>query len=106
MTVIGQMRHRLTLEMLNPSPDGAGGSENYTGVATVWGAIEPLRPNTTGRSGGLEFFYSHQITIRWRDDVDVYARLRLGARIFVIKAVLDPDETRTVLHVMAQEVKQ
>ena len=93
--MIGGLRQRLVVEAPNPSDDGHGGQtdpwQSPLVVATVWGRVEPLRGVERQEAGRLEARHSHRIRIRHRDDVGTGQRIRLGSRLFNIRAVTDLD---------------
>jgi SPP1 family predicted phage head-tail adaptor len=90
---IGRLRHRLTLEAANRTPDGGGGaSETWTPVAEVWAEITPTGGAEAVGADALTGRVSHEIVFRYRPDVAPVMRLRSGARIFEITAVVDIDE--------------
>lgn len=97
---LGQMRHRVSLERSTQAPDG---TRTTTPIATVWAAIEPVAAGEGDVGAHVTGLVTHQITVRWRADVTSADQLRLGARVFVPTSVVDPDETRRVLVIMARE---
>ncbi|MEI9900809.1 MAG: phage head closure protein [Hyphomicrobium sp.] len=46
---------------------------------------------------------SHEIIIRYRDDVTPQMRFKAGARLFDIAAAFDPDQRRRWLRCLAEE---
>lgn len=96
----GALRARLTIETPAVGVDEATA---WTSVATTWGEIAPQgagERETGGRAAGIA---THRVTIRWRGDVGSADRLRLGARIFNVRGVFDPDERRRFLVLLAEE---
>lgn len=92
----GTLRHRVAIEQLvaNSPTQNAGGEmdETWTNVATVWGAVEPLR--------GRELFAAQQVasevtgTIRIRYLAGVTPKMRcvFGTRNYDILSAVNPDE--------------
>ena len=100
----GALRHRLTLEERATMDDGGGGfAENWDAVATLWGAIRPVRGDEQVETGRLAGNVSHIITLRYRDGVQPEMRFRRGERIFDILAVIDPDERQAWLRCSCAE---
>ena len=103
---IGAMRHRLVLEEPSRIADGGGGAvESWLAVAEVWAAITP-------RSGGehvvgesIEGRATHAIDMRYRMGVSPSMRLRFGARLFEILAVVDVGERRRRLRCHCREAR-
>lgn len=90
----GALAARLVLERPEEAPDGQGGVErSFAALATVWGRIEPVSARAAEVAGTLPVTVTHRIRLRRRDDLAGGMRLRKGARLFVIHAFRDPDET-------------
>lgn len=103
----GSLRTELALEDVTLSDDGAGGHvEHWAEAATVFASLEPQRADT--RFGGDQWIESvtHRVTLRFRETVKSGMRFRLGARIFDILTVHDPDETRRYLVCRTREQGQ
>ncbi|MBN9046187.1 MAG: phage head closure protein [Rhizobiales bacterium] len=100
----GRLTAELALEAMQPVPDDMGGyTESWTEVATVWGRIEQV--SIAQRDFGVlpRPEVTHRILLRFRDGVATGMRLRKGARVFVLRAVHDPDETGRYLTCLAVE---
>lgn len=97
---LGQMRHRISLERVTQAPDGTRAT---TPFATLWASIEPVATGEADVAAHVTGLVTHQLTIRWRADVTSADQFRLGARVFIPTSVVDPDETRRVLVIMARE---
>ena len=105
--MIGAMRHRLVLETPVDTPDGAGGAARaWTTVATVWAGLRPFGASERVDADAEEHAATHRVLVRWRDDVTAKDRFRLGAHIFEIRALADPDERRRFLHIDVEEVSR
>jgi SPP1 family predicted phage head-tail adaptor len=75
----GALRHLITL-LSPPDPvatvDTYGDVvENYTTVAQVWGAIEPLTVREIWLAQQARADVTHKITLRWRGDVSAKWRV-------------------------------
>lgn len=101
---IGALRHRIVLETAIRSGDGGGGaSVIWTPVAEIWAAIEPRTGTEQIVGEAVSGRISHQITVRHRTDIEPARRVRFGARVFDILAVLDIDERRRLLNCLCRE---
>jgi SPP1 family predicted phage head-tail adaptor len=101
----GQMTARLDLEAPLAAPDGQGGSElSWQVLASVWARIEPVSFVVAGEEAAAATgSISHRIWLRYREDVSAGQRLRKGSRVFAIRLVRDPDETRRYLVCQCEE---
>jgi SPP1 family predicted phage head-tail adaptor len=105
--VIGRLHQRLAIEAPAPQADGYGGQgDPWTSpitLARVWGRVEPLRGRERLHGLQLEVQVTHRVTIRHRDDVTARHRLRLGARVFNVRAVIDVEERHRFLELLCEE---
>lgn len=100
----GRLRQRLVLEVPVESDDGAGGIvRGYQTAATLWAALEPLSVSESIAAQALGATVTHRITLRSGVTLSNRHRFRLGARVFRIVAMRDPDESGRFLDVLAQE---
>ena len=101
---IGKLRHRLTLEAPWRTPDGGGGAAvAWEAVAEIWGAVETAGGGERVGAGRLSGETQPVITIRHREDVTPAMRFASGGRLFLIRAVLDPDGRRRFLKCLCEE---
>lgn len=100
----GALRHRVEIQQAAIVGDGAGGHvENWSTMATVFAAIEPLRASDRfGADQRLESV-THRVTIRARGDVESGMRLARDGRVLDIRTVHDPDETGRYLTLGVEE---
>lgn len=90
----GLLSARLTLERPVETGDGQGGvTRTYETVTTLWARIEPVSAASREEAGAERAIVTHRIRLRRRDDISGGMRFRKGARVFVIRAARDPDET-------------
>lgn len=91
MSAIGVLRHRLVHETPVDLPDGMGGmTRSFLAVDALWGAIETSAApgEFADRPGAV---LTHKVTVRAPAIVEPGDRLRLGARLFLVEAVSDPE---------------
>jgi SPP1 family predicted phage head-tail adaptor len=101
---IGNLRRRVAIESATRTADGGGGvAVAWSSVATVWAEIKALSGAEAVIAEGLQGKVTHEIMIRKRMDVSPAMRLRYGARIFVIWAVLDRDGPDPFIRIQAEE---
>lgn len=103
--MIGDMRHRATLQQQVRTPDGGGGfTETWQDLATVpavYADIVPLSGAEQLRHHQLASTVTHRITIRYRSDVTAAMRLSSGGKIYNITSVTDKGGLGTLLEIMA-----
>ena len=101
----GLLRTRLVLERPVETPDGQGGATvNFAAVATVWAGIAPVSAKAGEAAGAMTAVVTHRIRLRRRGDLAGGMRLRLGARVFALRAFRDPDETGRYLICDCEEI--
>jgi len=104
MSAPGRLRHRLVLQAPVEADDGAGGVvRSYADLATIWAAIEPLAFAEQVAAEALGARLTHRIVVRSGFDLTTRHRFKLGARIFRIAAIRDPDESGRFREISAEE---
>lgn len=94
----GEMTARLSIEAPQPAPDGQGGASlSWTELGSAWARIEPVRADFGEEASAGTGTVTHRIWLRFREDLAAGQRLRKASRIFRVKLVRDPDETRRYL---------
>ncbi|WP_425418998.1 phage head closure protein [Oricola indica] len=99
----GKLRHEMVLEEATQVADAlAGHTESWQAVATLWAHLEPAA-EIVSRAGGEEAEITHRVVLRF--DVRVWRgrRLRMGERVFAIRAVRDLDESGRYLLCLTRE---
>ena len=100
----GQMTARLDLQRSVSAPDGQGGATvSQETVASLWGRIEPVSNTLTEEASQRTFTITHRIWIAYRTGLMAGMRFVRGERVFTIRAVNDPDETRRYLVCQCEE---
>lgn len=104
----GRLRHRIRIEKLDylrdshgdviQDPNTGATVQEWTEVATVWAAIEPLSAREFIQSAAVQSAATARIVIRQRDDIDASMRLvhkRLGRpdMIYNIHGILADKES-------------
>ncbi len=103
--MIGDLRHRLSLQSRSRVPDGAGGfTETWADVAAhpvVYAAIRAVGGTEALRAGQLQGTTTYRLLLRYREDINADMRLSDGAGHYDIIAVLDRDGRKQYLEVTA-----
>ena len=101
----GRLRHRIELQKPTGGHDTYGGEPGYhTPVATVWGAIEPLRGREfeqMERAGAEE---TTRIVIRHYDGVKPHWRVVWNDHTYDIVNVIRVDERSREINLMCREI--
>ena len=102
--MIGELRHRLTLQQPVRTADGGGGADvAWTDVADLWASVEPLSGRETLAAERAQAIVSHRIRLRYRTGVASEMRFKLGTRLFNIRSVIDEGERRRWLVCLCEE---
>ena len=102
----GQLTHRLELQENVSTADGLGGDEvNWTTLTHLWARVVPVRQSSAQSADHLQGVVSHEVHIRYRDDVRDGMRFLRQGRILRILSCLDMDEMRRYLTCLCEEEK-
>jgi SPP1 family predicted phage head-tail adaptor len=106
---INEKRKRITIERPNLIPDGQGGSKPgvppYVLRCVVQAHERPLNGREALLAAQVTAVLSSVWEIWYRDDISVRDRIRFKARVIEIESLIDPDDTRTELHLTGSEVQ-
>lgn len=101
---IGDLRTRATIEAPTSTDDGGGGhAVVWTKLADIWAYVRATTGTESFAHDKLSGAVSHEIIMRYRADVTPGMRMKLGTRLFEIRAVFDPDGRRRWTRCLAQE---
>lgn len=104
----GLLRERLTLQQVTRTPDGAGGhTESWAAVATnptAWARVKRLPTGLRLQAMQADSLASHEVTIRYRSDVDAAKRwLWNGSALAIVSAPQNLDEHGEFLVMLCAE---
>jgi len=104
--LIGRLRHRITFEKETLVDDGQGGETRSWGTrATVSASIKPLRAEERFYNEQLNHNGTHEIVIRYRDDISSTDRIKIGSgRYFQIVGIINPNERDRQLVITCKEI--
>lgn len=101
---IGDLRQRVGIQRAVRVADGGGGAEEtWEMLAEVWAAVLPLTGFERVEADAVSGHVTHEIWLRYRDDVTPDMRFRLGRRLFDVRAVIDIEERRRFLKCLCEE---
>lgn len=99
-----KFNHRLQLQQVTQTPDGAGGyTESWALVSSLWASIDPIRGREKMQGMQLETPITHKIFCRYNSAVTTKKRFLLGSRVFNIVEVLNIEEQNQFLEILAVE---
>lgn len=108
------LRHRMSLQQEVLTQDAVGGyTRSWLEVAQVWGRIEPVGGSDARQSafnskevyasGQIQNQITHRITMRYMEGVQPTMRLVYQERLLEIRYVIDVDEGKNKLEILASE---
>ncbi|MEQ1717274.1 MAG: phage head closure protein [Hyphomicrobium sp.] len=101
---IGDLDKRVAIEREVRVSDGGGGATvTWAHVAEVWAAIWPRSASESFTQDRVAGTATHDVWMRYRKGVVPGMRLRLDARWFDIRGVIDADERRRWLKCIVEE---
>ncbi len=102
---IGDLRQRVMIEVANRTSDGGGGADDVWGlVAEVWAYVKPLTGSERVEADAVAGRVSHEVWLRYRDDVEPEMRVNMDGRLFDIRAVLNVEERDRFLRCFVEEL--
>ena len=85
-----QLRHRITLQQPNNTPDGAGGfTKSWTNVADHWASVIPMSGNETLEDDQIKGKIKYEVTLRYREGVNSEMRFLYDGKVLEIESVVD-----------------
>ncbi len=101
---IGQLKHRITFQAVTAAENSLGESvETFSTYKTLWAAIWPVSASEQIRSGQEGMNISHRIRVRYDSGITHGMRITYGSRTFKIRSVINPDEKKAMLDILAVE---
>jgi SPP1 family predicted phage head-tail adaptor len=109
-SLTARLRHRITIENLVETPDGAGGFvSSWTSVATVWAELLPITANVLAAGSEvlndmqIENKQGFRITLRFMSGITAKMRITHNGRVFNIRRVVNVNERNEALEIFAEE---
>lgn len=105
----GQMRHRITFQRFSGALDDYGDpihtdDTQWEDVATVWAAIDPISGREFYEAQQSQSEVSHKIRCRYRAGLTTDMRIKYRDRVFEIVSIINWQERRESLLIMAKEL--
>lgn len=103
----GELRHKIELQEQTETADGMGGfTLSWRTKAAVWAAIAPAYSAEEIQNLQNELLITHQIRIRYYEDLKPSWRIKFGTRYFNIHSILNVDERNREQQIMAKELQE
>ncbi len=100
----GQLRHRVSIQLATGTADTFGEeSKTWTTIATVWGAVWPLRGAEREEAHRVIAEVTHRMRVRYNTTLNSEHRFLLGTRMFEIGVVINFDERNKELELLVKE---
>lgn len=101
---IGELRHRITIEVNTRTPDGQGGyTQSWATHATVWAKIKQLSQSERMIAQKMDNPATHRFTCRYVAGVKGDMRITYQSREFNIARINNLDENNAFLEIDAVE---
>lgn len=102
--VSGKLRHNITWQKKNKTPDTGGGFTYTTDDFAITRAfIKPVSTNERFFAQRIESDITHKIYIRYRTDLNPAMRIKYGDRYFQVKGLMNIEEQNKWLEISAVE---
>ena len=101
---IGTLRHKVEIQALTVTEDAIGNQvEEWTKVADVWAAVEPLQGDEKLAAAYIQAETTHKVTIRYLAGITPANRILFGSRTLEIESVRNLEERSRELVLMCKE---
>lgn len=101
--MIGKYNRIIALQRKTLTPDAYGGqTEAWATYATVWAAVKPLKGRELIAAQAAQSAVANRFEMRYRSDVLASDRIQFGGKNYNITAVIDVEDRREELIVMAE----
>ena len=101
---IGKMRYRVKVENPTNTRDSGGGlAQSYTTFSNIYANIKPTNANSTYRQGIVTEKVTHEVTMRYMDNISTNSRVTYGTRNFNVRGIINVDERDRFLKLLCEE---
>lgn len=108
---IGPLRHRVTIQQMPGTQDAAGEPtktwSNIASIPSVWADVRPASASERFVGGGeqQQAIVTHNVTIRYRSDLNNRMRVVWNSINLDIEGITDPSGKREYLKLQCREVQ-
>lgn len=104
----GRLRQRVTIQEPTETQDSYGEPvATWSDLATVWAAIDPLSGRETFGGEQYQARLTHRVTMRYRSDLQVSAKMRIkhgASRYLQVQTVSEPGGNHREWRLLCSEV--
>jgi len=101
---IGSMRHAITFQNQGTARDAGGGiSSGFSTLATVYANVKPTTGREVYKQGKVVGIVSHEITVRYREDITNATRISFDNKLFNIRGIINIDQRDRYLKLLCEE---
>lgn len=95
---IGDFKQRVSVERYTTTSDGMGGTtQTWAEIDKVWANIRPLSGQKRLEFGKLDSTVTHEIQMRYREDISDQDRLKFNGSNYTLKFKINEDEENAYL---------
>jgi SPP1 family predicted phage head-tail adaptor len=100
----GRLNKRVTLQKPGSTNNDAGETvTTWSGQGSVWAEILPQGAAEFERVRAVHSSMTHQVTLRYRADLDNTWRILYGTRVFEILGIVNAEEKNAILALACEE---
>lgn len=99
-----QFRERITIyKEISKEDDDGFSTDTREEICKVWTAIKTVRGTEYVEAAAIQHENTYRFIIRYRNDIAPYMKIDYKGRVFDIESVLNDDELRKTLTIIAKE---
>jgi SPP1 family predicted phage head-tail adaptor len=100
----GKLRNKISIQRKTRTPDGGGGwSDTWAEIHNISAYIKPVSGNEVFVAMRIQASITHDIMIRYLDDVKASDRIVFKERLFNIQSVINIEERNRWLQMRCEE---
>ena len=98
------MRYLVKLQNAENTRDSGGGiSQAFKTITRIYANIKPVKADSRYRQGIVTEKVTHEVTIRYTDNISTNYRILFGTRAFNIRGIINVDERDRFLKLLCEE---
>lgn len=102
---IGRLKHRITFQELSRRKNEYGELvDEWLDIKTVWAEIKPVSGNQFFAAKQISSEISHNVYIRYRDELNPSMRIKFKERVFEILYLMNVNEDNRLMQIYCKEL--